>query len=75
MLGRAHAETLKGRRIKNLEELRASTRDHVLRVSYYFEEQRQALLLVGGDKKGKNEKHFYKKLIQTAEALIERYRP
>jgi hypothetical protein len=39
------------------------------------DESKEALLLVGGDKKGKNEKHFYKKLIQSAEILIERYRP
>jgi hypothetical protein len=74
-LGRPHADTLKGSRIKNLKELRARTQTHVIRVLYYFDEERQALLLVGGDKKGKNEKDFYRKLIQTAEALIERYRP
>ena len=28
-----------------------------------------------GNKKGKNEKSFYKNLIQLAEMLIERYRP
>jgi len=73
-LGRPHADTLKGSRIKNLKELRARTTTHVLRVLYYFDDERQALLLVGGDKKGKNEKHFYKILIQSAEILIERYR-
>ena len=74
-LGRPHADTLKGSRIKNLKELRARTTTHVLRVLYYFDDERQALLLVGGDKKGKNEKHFYRNLIQSAEILIERYRP
>lgn len=74
-LGRPHADTLKGSRIKNLKELRARTTTHVFRVLYYFDDERHALLLVGGDKKGKNEKHFYKKLIQSAEILIERYRP
>ena len=73
-LGRPHADTLKGSTIKNLKELRARTSVHVLRVLYYFDEHRQALLLIGGDKKGKNEKEFYKSLIQTAETLIERYR-
>lgn len=33
-------------------------------------EKRQALLLVGGDKKGKNEKDFCDQLIQTAGMLI-----
>lgn len=73
-LGRPHADTLKGGSVKNLKELRARTHAHVLRVLYYFDEERQALLLVGGDKKGKNEKDFYDRLIQTAEALIKRYR-
>jgi len=74
-LGRPHADTLKGCSVKNLKELRARTQSHVLRVLYFFDEKRQALLLVGGDKKGKNEKDFYERLIQTAEALIKRYRP
>jgi hypothetical protein len=73
-LGRPHADTLKGSKIKNLKELRARTSAHVLRVLYYFDEERQALLLIGGDKKGKNEKDFYEKLIQSAEMLIEQYR-
>ncbi|MFZ3109709.1 MAG: type II toxin-antitoxin system RelE/ParE family toxin [Rectinemataceae bacterium] len=73
-LGRPHADTLKGSRVKNLKELRARTSVHVLRVLYYFDENRQALLLIGGDKKGKNESDFYKSLIQAAETLIERYR-
>jgi len=73
-LGRPHADTLKGSRIKNLKELRARTSVHVLRVLYCFDENRQALLLIGGDKKGKNERDFYKSLIKYAETLIERYR-
>jgi len=74
-LGRPHADTLKGSRIGNLKELRAKTESHVLRVVYFFDRKRQALLLVGGNKKGKNEKSFYEKLIADAEALIKRYRP
>jgi hypothetical protein len=73
-LGRPHADTLKGSRIKNLKELRARTQAHVFRVLYYFDEDRKALLLIGGDKKGKNEKDFYEKLIQSAEMLIKQYR-
>ena len=73
-LGRPHADTLKGSKIKNLKELRARISANVLRVLYYFDEERQALLLIGGDKKGKNEKDFYARLIQSAETLIERYR-
>jgi hypothetical protein len=73
-LGRPHADTLKRSRVKNLKELRTRTASRILRVIFYFDEERQALLLIGGDKKGKNESAFYKSLIQLAEILIERYR-
>jgi hypothetical protein len=52
-LGRPHADTLKGSRIKNLKELRARTEAHVIRVLYFFDETRRALLLVGGDKRAR----------------------
>jgi len=72
-LKRPYADTLKGTQIKNLKELRAKTKEHVLRVLYYFDEERQVLLLIGGNKKGENEKVFYRKLIKEAETLIKRY--
>jgi hypothetical protein len=74
-LGRPHADTLKGSRIANLKELRAKTATQTLRVLYLFGQRRHALLLVGGDKRGKSERIFYKKLIAEAEALVERLRP
>ncbi len=74
LLKRPYADTLKGCSIKNMKELRIRTPLHVIRIAYYFDENRKALLLIGGDKKGKNEKDFYKKLIADAEALIRKYR-
>lgn len=74
LLKRPYADTLKGCSIKNLKELRIKTPLHVIRIAYYFDEDRNALLLIGGDKKGKNEKIFYKKLIDDAETLIRKYR-
>ncbi len=73
-LGRPHVDTVKGSSVKNLKELRARTHLHVFRVLFYFDEERQALLLVGGDKKGRNEDDFYTRLIHTAELLIKRYK-
>lgn len=35
--------------------------------------QRNAFLLTGGDKKGKNQKKFYKDLIAESETIIERH--
>jgi hypothetical protein len=72
-LGRPHADTLKGSDYKNLKELRAKTPKSVLRVAYIFDEKRKALILIGGDKKGKKEAAFYKRLIADAEELIKRY--
>jgi hypothetical protein len=68
-LGRPHADTLKGSRLRNLKELRPRTESHVFRVAYLFDEKRKALLLIGGDKKGKNQKKFYKDLIRNAERI------
>jgi hypothetical protein len=73
-LPRPHADTLKGSKLSNLKELRAQTDAHVLRVAFRFDEERKAILLIGGDKKGKNEKQFYRNLINQAEKIYEIYR-
>lgn len=53
-LSRPHADTLKGSKHANMKELRASARGRVLRVAFAFDPTRLAVLLVGGDKGGKN---------------------
>lgn len=45
---------------KNTRTLRNQTQQHVLRIAYYFDTERKAFLLTGGDKKGKDQKKFYK---------------
>jgi len=72
-LRRPHADTLKGSRLRNLKELRAQTAANVFRVAFLFDEERKAVLLVGGDKKGGDEKLFYRKLIKQAEEICRRY--
>jgi hypothetical protein len=73
-LGRPHADTLKGsKKLANLKELRAQTDDHVFRVAYIFDPERKGLLLIGGDKKGKNQRKFYKDLIREAEQIYAAY--
>ena len=74
ILGRPHADTLKGSKVKNLKELRIKTSEHIFRIAYFFDIKRNGILLTGGDKKGKNEKLFYKDLIKEAEELIEIYK-
>ena len=73
-LGRPHADSLKGTKVKNLKELRIMTKEHLFRIAYYFDTKRNGILLTGGDKKGKDEKLFYKDLIKEALELIELYK-
>jgi hypothetical protein len=39
----------------------------VWRVAFAFDPQRQAIVLVAGDKAGQNQKKFYKQLIDRAD--------
>ena len=73
-LPRPHADTLKGSKLNNLKELRAQTESSVLRVAFIFDKERKAILLIGGDKKGKDEKLFYRNLIRQAEDIYQQYR-
>jgi len=66
-LGRPAVDTLKGSRIKNLKELRFDADGGVWRVAFAFDDRRVAILLVAGDKKGQDEKRFYRRLISEAE--------
>ena len=74
-LPRPYSDVLRGsKKYKNLKELRNQTRrQHLLRVSYYFDSGRNAFLLTGGDKKGKDQDKFYKDLIAESEVIIERH--
>src|SRR3954453_21371688 len=67
-LSRPHADTLKGSKHSNLKELRADTKDQVLRIAFAFDPERSAILLVGGNKAGIGQKRFYKELIAKADA-------
>jgi len=65
---------LYGSKLSNLKKLRAQTENHLLRVAFIFDEERKAVLLIGGDKKGKDEKRFYRNLIKEAERIYRQYR-
>jgi hypothetical protein len=64
---RPRVDTLKGSKFANMKELRFDAEDGVWRVAFAFDPQRKAVLLVGGDKSGGNEKRFYKRLIAIAD--------
>jgi hypothetical protein len=66
-LGRPTADTLKGSRHGNMKELRFSWNSQVWRVAFAFDPQRRAILLVGGDKGGADQRRFYGRLIDLAD--------
>jgi hypothetical protein len=69
-LGRPTVDTLKGSRHANMKELRFAWNNEVWRVTFAFDPKRQAVLLVGGDKGGANQRRFYQRLIAVSD---ERY--
>ena len=66
-LGRPNADTLSGSEYKNMKELRFNADDGVWRIAFVFDPDRKAILLCGGDKKGKDQKWFYGNLIKVAD--------
>jgi hypothetical protein len=65
-LGRPYADTLEGSRHTNMKELRFS-HEGVWRFAFAFDPDRRAVILVGGNKLGADQKRFYKALIRTAD--------
>ncbi len=70
-LGRPWVDTLQGSDFPNMKELRFDWNKGVWRIAFAFDPQRKAVLLVGADKRGVNQKRFYKDLVRKAE---DRYR-
>ncbi|MEW2005268.1 type II toxin-antitoxin system RelE/ParE family toxin [Microbacterium sp. NPDC079208] len=67
-LGRPIVDTVKGSSYKNMKELRpGSSGKSELRVLFAFDPQRQAIMLVAGDKAG-NWKKWYRENIPIADA-------
>ena len=66
-LGRPTIDTLKASRHANMKELRFTWSNEIWRVAFAFDPQRQAILLVGGDKGGADQRRFNKRLIAVAD--------
>ena len=66
-LGRPTVDTLKASLHSNMKELRFDWNGEVWRVAFAFDLNRQAILLVGGDKGGADQRRFYKRLIAVAD--------
>lgn len=72
-LGRPRVDTLNGSRHPNRKELRFQADGGVWRVAFAFDPQRQAILLVCGDKSGVSERKFYKQLIRKADERFDQH--
>jgi hypothetical protein len=65
-LGRPNVDTLDGSSFSNMKELRFRL-DGLWRFAFAFDPQRQAIVLVGGNKEGARQRAFYKELIRMAD--------
>ncbi|MDP1993194.1 MAG: type II toxin-antitoxin system RelE/ParE family toxin [Syntrophales bacterium] len=72
-LGRPYVDQVKGSRFSNMKELRTKVSGHVYRSLFAFDTERQAVILNGGDKKGKDQAKFYKRLVAEADELFAQY--
>ena len=72
-LKRPYADTIKGSEISNLKELRFNSKNKVVRIFFLFDVDRNALLLIGGDKAGSGDKRFYQKMISQCEKIYKKY--
>jgi hypothetical protein len=72
-LGRPAVDTLKGSKHANMKELRFGWQAEVWRVAFAFDPNRQAVLLVAGDKGGADQKRYYRRLIGLADARFDRH--
>jgi len=70
-LGRPYVDTVKQSKYKNMKELRIQNKQRLFRIFFIFDTERQAILLIGGNKRG--EKRFYEKMVPLADNLYEEY--
>ncbi len=73
LLGRPYVDQIKSSKINNLKELRTKCSGNVYRSLFAFDPERKAVILCGGDKKGKDQEAYYRKLIAQAEAIFEKH--
>lgn len=67
--GRPHVDTLSGSKHANMKELRFTAHGgrEVWRAAFAFDPDRDAIVLVAGEKQGRNQDLFYKRLIKIAD--------
>lgn len=70
-LGRPYVDTIKGSVFTNMKELRVQHDGNPYRILFAFDPQRQAVLLIGGNKRG--DKRWYEKNIPVADRRFAEY--
>ncbi len=70
LLGHPYSTAVRGTRYP-LRELRHRSTTSPLRIFYAFDPERNAVLLIGGNKKGDD--RFYERMVPLAEAIWEQY--
>lgn len=70
-LGRPLVDTVKGSSFSNMKELRVQNKGRVFRIFFAFDPAREAILLIGGDKRG--DKKFYDTMINKADMLYQHH--
>ncbi|MYI01322.1 MAG: addiction module toxin RelE, partial [Gammaproteobacteria bacterium] len=66
-LGRPKVDTLNGSKHSNMKELRLVVSGRQWRLAFAFDPRRRAMLLVAGEKSGKNSRRFYRELLHKAD--------
>ncbi|MES0490039.1 MAG: type II toxin-antitoxin system RelE/ParE family toxin [Leptospirales bacterium] len=66
-----YVDHIKQSRYPNMKELRVQNRKHVYRIFFAFDPKQTGVLLIAGDKRGKNK--FYEKMIPIADKLYEKH--
>lgn len=66
-LGRPLVDRVKESNYNNMKELRVQVAGHPFRIFFAFDPTRKAIVLCAGDKKGKDEKLFYKRMVKIAD--------
>ena len=72
-LGRPRVDTLNGSRYANMKEMRLGAVGGEWRVAFAFDPERNAVLLVAGDKSGGGGRRFYRALIRKADKRFGRH--
>jgi len=72
-IGRPLVDTLKGSRHANMKELRFSEANGVWRFAFAFDRQRNAVVLIGSDKRGADQDRSYKTFVREADKRFDEW--